>query len=226
MKVHIVTLFPEIFKGAFDFSLIKRAKEKGVLEINISNLRDFALNSYGTVDDKPYGGGTGMLLMCEPIFNAVEAITQTSNFKKENSKVVLLTPRGKKLNQEKIKEFSKLDEVILICGRYEGVDERVSEKLVDEEISVGDYILSGAEIPAMIIVDSVTRLLPGVLEKSDATTNESFENGLLEHPQYTRPEDFRGLKVPDVLLSGNHEEIKKWRNEEAKRITKERRPDL
>lgn len=219
MKFHIITLFPEMFKGVFEHSIIKRGQEKGAVEINFVQLRDFAVDKHGTVDDKPYGGGTGMLLRPEPIFSAVESV------KKENSKVILLSPRGQKLTQEKVRELSKLSEVILICGRYEGVDERVHE-LVDEEISIGDYVLTGGEIPAMVIVDSITRLLEGVLIKDDATINESFSEGLLEYPQYTRPEEFKGMKVPEILLSGNHKEIEKWKKEQAEKITKEKRPDL
>jgi len=213
MKFHIITLFPEMFGGVFEHSIIKRAQEKSLVEINFVQLRDFAVDKHGTVDDKPYGGGVGMLLRPEPIFNAVKSIK-----KSENSKVVLLTPRGQKLTQEKVRELSKLDEIILICGRYEGVDERVHEKLADELISIGDYVLAGGEIPAMVIVDSVTRLLEGVLSKPEATEKESFTEDSIEHPQYTRPEEFEGMKVPEVLLSGNHAEIEKWKKQHSKKL--------
>ena len=213
MKFHIITLFPEMFGGVFEHSIIKRAQEKSLVEINFVQLRDFAVDKHGTVDDKPYGGGVGMLLRPEPIFNAVKSIK-----KSENSKVVLLTPRGQKLTQEKVRELSKLDEIILICGRYEGVDERVHEKLADELISIGDYVLAGGEIPAMVIVDSVTRLLEGVLSKPEATEKESFIEDSIEHPQYTRPEEFEGMKVPEVLLSGNHAEIEKWKKQHSKKL--------
>jgi len=202
-----------MFGGVFEHSIIKRAQEKSLVEINFVQLRDFAVDKHGTVDDKPYGGGVGMLLRPEPIFNAVKSIK-----KSENSKVVLLTPRGQKLTQEKVRELSKLDEIILICGRYEGVDERVHEKLADELISIGDYVLAGGEIPAMVIVDSVTRLLEGVLSKPEATEKESFIEDSIEHPQYTRPEEFEGMKVPEVLLSGNHAEIEKWKKENSKKM--------
>ena len=202
-----------MFGGVFEHSIIKRAQEKSLVEINFVQLRDFAVDKHGTVDDKPYGGGVGMLLRPEPIFNAVKSIK-----KSENSKVVLLTPRGQKLTQEKVRELSKLDEIILICGRYEGVDERVHEKLADELISIGDYVLAGGEIPAMVIVDSVTRLLEGVLSKPEATEKESFTEDSIEHPQYTRPEEFEGMKVPEVLLSGNHAEIEKWKKQHSKKL--------
>lgn len=206
MTFDIVTLFPEMFSGPFDHSIIKRAQDKKLVEISFHNLRDFAADARGTVDDRPYGGGVGMVLMIEPIFKALQKI--------QSKKVVLLDPRGEKFGQKKAREYSKLDQLTLICGRYEGVDERVREHLVDESISIGDYVLTGGEIPAMVVVDAVTRLIPGVLEKPDATKFESFsDEKILEHPQYTRPENFKGWKVPDVLLSGNHKEIKKWRNQ-------------
>ncbi len=223
MKFHIITLFPEMFKGPLDFSIVNRAKDKGAMGVDFIQLRDFAVDKHGRVDEKPYGGGNGMLLMAKPIFDAVRSIEGFEDYgkgdkkKDHNKKVVLLSPRGKKLTQQKLKELSDLTEVVLICGRYEGVDQRVSDRLVDEEISIGDYVLSGAEIPAMVIVDGVTRLLKGVLVKEGATENESFasnETGelLLEYPQYTRPEEFEGMKVPEVLLSGDHKLIEAWKN--------------
>lgn len=205
MRFDIVTLFPEMFRGPFEFSIIKRALEKSLIEINCHNLRDFASDERGTVDDRPYGGGVGMVLMVEPIFEALKKI--------KSNRVVLLDPRGETFTQKKAVEFAKLEQITLLCGKYEGVDERVREHLVDETISIGNFVLTGGEIPAMVIVDSVTRLLPGVLVKPEATVFESFSNGNnLEHPQYTRPEMFNGWKVPEVLLSGNHSKIDTWKN--------------
>ncbi len=234
MKFHVITLFPEMFKGPLDFSIVNRAKNKGAMEVNFIQLRDFAVDKHGRVDEKPYGGGTGMLLMAKPIFDAVRSIKGFEGYGKDkdadkteqqahSKKVILLSPRGKKLTQQKLKDLSLLEDVVLICGRYEGVDQRVSDRLVDEEISIGDYVLSGAEIPAMVIIDGVSRLLDGVLVKDDATVNESFSvfnNGepLLEYPQYTRPEEFEGMKVPDVLLSGNHKEIEEWKKNTMKSL--------
>lgn len=204
MVYDIVSLFPEMFSGVFDQSIIKRAQNKGLVNINLHNLRDYAVDDRGTVDDRPYGGGVGMVLMVEPIFKALQKI--------KSSRVVLLDPRGTRFTQAKAKEFAQLDQLTLICGRYEGVDERVREHLANESISIGDYVLTGGEIPTMVLVDAVTRLIPGVLEKVDATKFESFSEGNnLEHPQYTRPEEFNGWKVPDVLLSGNHGKIEEWR---------------
>lgn len=209
MTFDIVTLFPEMFSGPFDHSIIKRAQDNNLVSINYYNLRDFAVDERGTVDDRPYGGGVGMVLMVEPVFKALQAISKSQI---PNSKIILLDPRGEKFSQKKAREFSELEQLTLICGRYEGIDERVREHLVDEAISVGDYVLTGGEIPAMVIVDAVTRLLPGVLEKPEATKLESFsEENVLEHPQYTRPEEFNGWKVPEILLSGHHGKIKTWR---------------
>ena len=203
MIFDIITLFPGMFTGPFDLSIVKRAQEKKLVEINLHDLRKFAVDQRGSVDDKPYGGGVGMILRVDVISRALE------KFKKAHK--IILDPRGEKFTQKKAREFSKLDQLILICGHYEGVDERVKEHLVDESISIGDYVLTGGEIPAMILVDAVTRLIPGVLDK-EATEIESFSGAnRFEYPQYTRPEIFKGWKVPKVLLSGNHEEIKKWR---------------
>jgi len=212
-----------MFKGPFDESILRRAQDKGLVEIKIHNLRNWATDERGTVDDRPFGGGPGMLLKPEPVFNAVEDIKKTS--KRKNVKTILLTPQGPPFNQKTAQRLSKLENIILICGHYEGVDERIRKHLVDEEISIGDYVLTGGELPAMVITDSIVRLIPNVLEKEEATKSESFST-LLEHPQYTRPEDFRGLKVPEILLSGNHQKIEKWREEQALKKTKKRRPDL
>ncbi|OQA93059.1 MAG: tRNA (guanine-N(1)-)-methyltransferase [Microgenomates group bacterium ADurb.Bin219] len=231
MKIDILTLFPGMFDGPFAESIIRRAQDKSLVEINIHNLRKWAKDKRGTVDDRPYGGGAGMVMMIEPITKALESLKVKSQklnvkSKKKNSKVVLLSPRGKVWNQKMANDYSKLDHLILICGHYEGIDERVKQ-LLDEEVSIGDYILTGGEIPTMVLVDSLVRLIPGVLEKSDATKNESFSNiQLLEYPQYTRPENFQGQKVPKILLSGDPKKINKWREKEALKITKKNRPDL
>ena len=223
MKIDILTLFPKMFAGPFDESIVKRGQEKGLVEIKIHNLRNWAIDKRGTVDDKPYGGGTGMVLMVNPIFEALQALNVKS--KSQNCETILLSPRGKVFNQKMARKLSKLNHLILICGHYEGVDERV-KKIIDGEISIGDYILTGGEIPAMVLVDSIVRLIPDVLEKPAATQFESFSNSQLEYPQYTRPENVQGLKVPKILLSGNHAEIAKWRVEQALKITKKLRPDL
>ncbi|MCL4382202.1 MAG: tRNA (guanosine(37)-N1)-methyltransferase TrmD [Patescibacteria group bacterium] len=225
MKITILTLFPEMFVGPFDHSIIKRALDNKLLEINFVNLRDFGEGPHKTVDDKPYGGGAGMILKVDVIDEALKKV-------KNRGKIVLLDPRGKVFNQKMAWNFSKLDHLVLICGHYEGVDERV-KKIIDETISVGDYVLTGGEIPAMVITDSVCRLLPKVLSKKDATRYESFSRlqthnpeFILEYPQYTRPPEFKGMKVPPVLLSGDHQKIEVWREKEAYKLTKKRRPDL
>ena len=220
MKIDILTLFPEMFKGPFEESIIKRAQEKGLVEINIHNLRDWAKDKHKTVDDRPYGGGVGMVLMVEPIYQAL------GDIKTRGSRTVLLTPQGTPFTQKKARELSKLKHIIFIAGHYEGVDARVQEHLVDEKISIGDYVLTGGELPAMVVVDTIVRLLPGVLEK-EATEKESFSPAsLLDYPTYTRPETFRGWKAPEVLLSGNHAEIEKWRNKKSLEATRKKRPDL
>lgn len=213
MSFDVVTLFPEMFTGPLTQSMVKRAQDKKLVEIRLRDLRQWAVDARGSVDDRPYGGGVGMILRVEPVFHALQDIksAQSVNLK---SRTVLLDARGKQFTQKMAQGFSELDNLVLICGHYEGVDERIKEYLVDEAISVGPYVLTGGELPAMTIMDSVTRLVPGVLEKPEATKFESFSEELeneLEYPQYTRPEEFNGWKVPNVLLSGNHEEIKKWR---------------
>lgn len=219
MRIDIITIFPEVFSPLFS-SIIKRAQEKGIIEIHLWNLRDFSKDKHKKVDDAPYGGGKGMVLACEPIFLAVEKIKQINS----DSLTILTSPDGEVFNQDKAKELSKEKGLIIICGHYEGVDERV-RTIVDCEISIGDYVLTGGELPAMVIVDCITRLLPGVLPE-EAQKNDSFSDFLLDWPCYTRPENFRGLKVPDVLLSGNHEKIKDWRLRQAIEKTKQKRPDL
>lgn len=233
MKVDIITLFPEMFKGPFDESIIKRAKEKGLVEIKIHDLRKWAVDKRGTVDDRPYGGGTGMVLIVKPIVKALDELKKSCPVSHVSchEKIVILTPQGKVFNQRTAQKLSRLKHLILLCGHYEGFDERI-RRFVDEEISIGDYILTGGEIPAMVLVDTIARLIPGVLEKPEAIEFESFSNSkiphtqLLEYPQYTRPENFRGLKVPKILLSGNHQKIAKWRANQALKRTKQRRPDL
>jgi len=221
MKIDIITLFPEMFKGPFSQSIVKKAQEKDLLKIKIHNLRKWTKDKHKTVDDHSFGGGVGMVLMIEPIYKAIKEL------KKKESKVILLTPQGKVFRQKRAEKLSKEKHLIFICGHYEGVDERIREKLVDEEISIGDYVLTGGELPAMVVIDSITRLIPKVLSKKEALKIESFSfKGLLEYPQYTRPSNFKGWKVPEVLLSGNHKEINEWRERKAFEKTKKRRPDL
>ena len=233
MRIDILTLFPKMFKGPFDESIIKRAQDKGLVEIEIHNLRKWAVDKRGTVDDRPYGGGTGMILMIEPIYHALREL-KTKNLKLK-TKVILLDPRGEVFNQKIAHRLSKQQHLIFICGHYEGVDERIRQHLADEVISIGDYVLTGGELPAMVVVDAVVRLLAGVLEKPEATKFESFSNlkigklkieNLLEYPQYTRPENFKGWRVPKILLSGNHQKIAEWRAKKSLEITKKLRPDL
>ena len=220
MKIDVLTLFPGMFAGPLDESIVKRARDSGVLELRIHNLRDYTHDRHKTVDDRPFGGGPGMLLKPEPIFEAVEDLAD------EGTHVVLLTPAGRTFNQDMAREMAARPQVLLICGSYEGVDERVREHLVDDELSIGDYVLTNGALPAMVIIDAVARLLPGVLGDDESATEESFSAGLIEYPHYTRPAEFRGWKVPEVLLSGHHAEIAKWRLEQAKLLTQRRRPDL
>lgn len=223
MRVDIITLFPSMFKNPFDESMIKRAKEKGILEIKLHDLRQFTHNKHRTVDDAPYGGGAGMVMKPQPLFQAVENIKEEIN---SSFRIILLSPQGRLLNQKKVKELAKERALLFICGHYEGVDERVREHLVDEEISLGDYVLTGGELAAMVVVDAVVRMLPGVLGSEDSAREDSFYEGLLDYPQYTRPSDFRGWKVPSVLLSGNHQKIKEWRRKKMLETTLRKRPDL
>jgi len=223
MHFDILTLFPGLFAGAFQESIIKRAREAGLVTIDLHNIRDYATGRHKITDDTPYGGGGGMIMKAEPIFAAVEAVLGE---KKGIVPVILLTPQGRPFSQAVARELSRHPRLLLICGRYEGVDERIHQNLVTDEISIGDYVLSGGEIPAMVIVDAVTRLIPGVLGDPSATFEDSHAEGLLEYPHYTRPPLFRGHAVPDVLLSGHHAEITRWRRQQALRRTWERRPDL
>jgi len=219
--IDIVTLFPEMFTGPFNESIIKRAIDNGVVEIVLHNLREYGLGKHRVVDDYPHGGGAGMVLMAEPLFAAVEAAQEGTEVP-----VILLTPQGRLFNQKAAEELAALSRFILVCGRYEGVDERVREHLVTDEISIGDYVLTGGELAAMVVVDAVVRQLPGVLGSEESARDDSHANGLLEYPQYTRPQNFRGWEVPSVLLSGNHAEIARWRREQAILRTLKRRPDL
>jgi tRNA (guanine37-N1)-methyltransferase len=220
MECEILTLFPRMFEGPLDESILKRARESGRVQIRVHNLRDFTHDKHHVVDDKPYGGGPGMLMKPEPIFEAVEQL------RRADSCVVLMTPQGAPFTQPRAGEFAKKPHLIVICGHYEGVDERVREALVDEEVSIGDYVLTNGALAAAVVVDAVVRLLPGVLGDEHSAGDDSFANGLLEGPQYTRPAEFRGMRVPDVLLSGDHAAVAKWRAEQARQRTKERRPDL
>lgn len=222
MKIDVLTLFPAMFAGPLDESIIKRAREAGLLDLRIHQLRDYTHDKHRTVDDRPFGGGPGMLLKPEPIFEAVEAIAR------EKTRVILMSPAGRPFTQAIARELAQQDDLLLVTGHYEGFDERVREQLADDELSIGDYVLTNGALPAMVVVDAVTRLLPGVLGDDESSKEESFSSDGpgLEYPQWTRPAEFRGMKVPDVLLSGNHAEIAKWRASQAKLRTKERRPDL
>ncbi len=220
MKIDILTLFPEFFSILASWSIIGRAYNENKVEINSINIRDFSKNKHKKVDDYPYGGGSGMVMKPEPIFDAINSV------KNKNSRVIYLSPQGKVFNQKLANELSKEEHLILLCGHYEGIDNRVIEHYIDEEISIGDFVLTGGEIPAMIIIDAVVRLLPGVLSSDESYIDESHYNGMLEYPQYTRPREFNGNYVPDILLSGNHQKIEEWRREEAIKATFLKRPDL
>jgi tRNA (guanine37-N1)-methyltransferase len=223
VRIDVLTLFPRIFSGPLDESILKRARDAGIVDIHLHDIRDWATDKHHTVDDYPYGGGAGMVMKPEPVFAAVEAVQDIAA---PPGRVVLLTPQGRVFNQQVAHELSQLPRLLLICGRYEGIDERVREHLVDDEISIGDYVLGGGELAAMVLIETVARLIPGVLGSEESLAHESHTGGLLEYPQYTRPEDFRGWKVPDVLLSGHHGEVEKWRNEQRLERTRRRRPDL
>ncbi len=218
MKFDVLTLFPEMFEILHQ-SIIGKAIEKDLIHIQITNIRDFSKDKHKKVDDTPYGGGAGMVMRPDVVYDAYKSV------KDEHAKVIYMSPQGKKLNQKKVEELAKESHLIILCGHYEGIDQRVLNKIVDEEISIGDYVLTGGEIPAMVLIDSVSRYVEGVL-KEDSIKEESFSNGLLEYPQYTRPEVFEGMKVPEVLLSGHHENIEKWRKEKSLEITRKKRPEL
>jgi tRNA (guanine37-N1)-methyltransferase len=223
MKIDVLSLFPDMFSGVFGQSMLKRAQEREAVTFRVLDFREFSSNKHRNVDDYPYGGGAGMVLTPQPLFDAVEELTKNDSTK---PRIVLMCPQGKPFNQKKAEEFSKEEHLIFLCGHYEGYDERVREYLVTDEVSIGDYVLTGGELGAMVVIDAVTRLLPDVLGKEESHLQDSFSTGMLEHPQYTRPADFRGMKVPAVLMSGNHKHIEEWRKKESLRRTFERRPDL
>ena len=220
MKIDVLTLFPGMFAGPLDESIVGRARTMGRLALNIHNLRDYTHDRHRTVDDRPFGGGPGMLLKPEPVFEAVEGLAG------DRTRTVLLSPTGRKLTQELVRELASEEHLLLVCGSYEGFDERIRQALADDEVSIGDYVLTNGALPAMVLIDAISRLLPGVLGDESSSVDESFSQGLLEYPQYTRPAEYRGLKVPEVLLSGNHAQIARWRSEQARQRTMERRPDL
>lgn len=223
MKINIMTLFPEMCEAVLCESIIGRARENGFVEIECVNIRDYTTDKHNRVDDAPYGGGMGMLMQVQPIDDCYKAICEKSGKK---SRLIYMSPCGEVLTQEKVKELASLDEITLLCGHYEGIDRRVIDSLVDEEISVGDYVLTGGELPALILADAVSRMLPGVLPNDEAKELESHYNGLLEYPQYTRPYEWNGMKVPDVLISGHHGNIEKWRREQSLLMTAKYRPDM
>lgn len=222
MRIDIITIFPEIIEALKSYSMIQRARDKGLVTVNAINLRDFAFDKHKQVDDYTYGGGAGMVLKPEPLFRAVESLVS----KNGPDEVIAMTPAGKPFDQQEAEALSGAEHLIFICGHYEGIDQRVLDHLATKKLSIGDYVLTGGELPAMVVADAVIRLLPGVLGNQESLEMESFAEGILEHPQYTRPAEFRGLKVPDVLLSGNHQEIKEWRREQAVNKTKAIRPEL
>jgi tRNA (guanine37-N1)-methyltransferase len=219
MKIDVLTLFPEMFAGPLDVSMVARARKAGLLDLQVRNLRDWTHDRHKTVDDRPFGGGPGMVLKPEPIFEAVEALAT------EKTRVLMMAPTGRVFTQAIARELAVEEHLLFLSGSYEGFDERI-RTLIDDEISIGDYVLTNGGLPAMVVIDAVTRLIPGVLGDEESSHDESFSHGLLEYPHYTRPAEFRGMKVPEVLMSGNHAEIEKWRREKAKVRTKERRPDL
>ena len=217
-KFDIITIFPKIFDSYFNESILKRAQAGGFIDIAVHDLRDWTTDKHRTVDDTPYGGGAGMVLKVEPIWRCISEVKSDNQERELKTRIVLFSAKGKRFTQDDAKRLAEYDKLVMVCGRYEGVDERVAENIVDEELSIGDYVLTGGEIPAMVVVDSVTRLIPGVLGNVDSATVESHsEEGYLEYPQYTKPEDFQGWEVPKVLLSGNHAEIEKWRKEKSRK---------
>ena len=220
MKIDVLTIYPGMFPGPLDESIVKRAQESGKLQLRFIDLRDYTHDRHRTVDDRPFGGGPGMLMKPEPLFEAIE------NLRESNTRVILTSPAGRQFKQEIAKQMSNEEHLILVCGSFEGFDERVREHLANDEISIGDYVLTNGALPAMVIIDAITRLLPGVLGDDESSQDESFSEGLLEYPQYTRPAEFKGMKVPEVLQSGDHAAIKKWRSEKARMRTEQRRPDL
>jgi tRNA (guanine37-N1)-methyltransferase len=225
MRIDIITLFPEMFAGPFGDSITKRAADNGILDINFTNPRDFTYDKHHQVDDAPFGGGSGMVLKPEPMFRAVGAV-KAATASVSRRRVILMCPSGRTFTQAKAKELADYEQLILICGHYEGFDHRITDHLADESLSIGDYVLTGGELPAMIVTDAVSRMLPGVLGSPDSAPTDSFYDGLLEFPQYTRPREYEGMEVPEILFSGDHAKIRAWRQQEALRITYENRPDL
>ncbi len=223
MRIDILTLFPEMCLRVLSESIIGRARENGFVEINCRNIRDYTLDKHNRVDDSPYGGGTGMIMQTQPIYDCFQSLCDEIGTRPH---LIYMSPQGKTLTQEKVKELAKMDNFAILCGHYEGVDERIIQEIVDEEISIGDYVITGGELPALILADAVSRMLPGVLANEDAYTLESHYSGLLEYPQYTRPYKWHGMTVPDVLTSGHHANIQKWQREQSLKKTLERRPDL
>lgn len=222
MIFNIITLFPEFFNSPLKISLLEKAIKKGLIKVNIYNLRDFTNYSQKQCDDKPFGGGYGMVLMIEPVFNAIATIKE----KYTDTKIIYFSPQGKKFNQDKAVQLAEHDNYTILCGHYEGIDNRIIEHLIDYEFSIGDYILTGGEIACMVFIDAMSRLVPGVVQREESVKTDSLSNGLLKYPQYTKPRDFHGLQVPEILISGNHQKIKKWRKEMSLDITKSKRPDL
>lgn len=225
MNFHILTLFPEMVLDGLHTSILKRAAEAGLISVRAVNIRDYTLSRHKKVDDYPYGGGAGMLMQAQPVYDAWQAVRDSIRTQ-EPVRVIYLTPQGRVFTQSMAEELAQEENLIFLCGHYEGIDERVLEEIVTDEVSIGDYVLTGGELPAMVMVDAISRLVPGVLNNEDSALTESHHNGLLEYPQYSRPEEWRGKKVPEVLLSGHHENIAKWRMEQAVERTRERRPDL
>lgn len=222
MNFHVLTLFPEMMENALNFSIMKRARDAGFIDFNIVNIRDFTADKHGSVDDYPYGGGAGMLMQAQPVYDAYLSVVGNRG----HLPTVYLTPQGEPFTQKKAQELSRFPDLIFLCGHYEGIDERVIEKIDPIEISLGDYVLTGGELPTLVLIDAISRLVPGVLHNDDSAETESFSNGLLEYPQYTRPAVWEGMEVPKILLSGDHAKVEKWRLEESKKRTEKRRPDL
>lgn len=224
MKISVMTLFPEIFESYLGESMMKRAIDKDILDVDLYNIRDFSENKHKKVDDYPFGGGAGMVMTPQPIYSTYKKILEDNNI--EKARVIYLSPKGKTFDQKMAKSLAKEDNIVFLCGHYEGIDQRIIDMIVTDEVSIGDYVLTGGELPALVMIDSISRLIPGVLNRTESFEDESFENNLLEYPQYTRPREFEGLEVPEVILSGNHGKIDEWRLKESEVLTEERRPDL
>lgn len=224
MKINVMTLFPEIFNSYIGESMMKKAVENNILDVKVYNIRDFSENKHKKVDDYPFGGGAGMVMTPQPIFSTYKHIIEENNI--ENPRVIYLSPKGRTFDQNMAKSFSEEENIIFLCGHYEGIDQRIIDMIVTDEVSIGDYVLTGGELPALVMIDSISRLIPGVLNRVESFEDETFENNLLEYPQYTRPREFEGIEVPDIILSGNHGKIDQWRLEKSEELTEERRPDL